>query len=190
MHPDTTLRALERAATLRHPFKIALPTYAYVLTFDASGKFKRLYSEGFPGAADAGETRIAAPDFTQLLSVLDAGHEIIWFRLPVASDRWTLSMDTIRFLERGILPIPSIGLTTRRDAAKLTLFATFHHQITLSDVRLPLDWTSPRGEFFPLNGTFFEPVPHGTLPTNITIRAAACGLPTPVAFAITDSNVR
>jgi len=188
MRPDTTRRALERAVALRHPFKVALPTYAYALTFDESGKFKRLYAEGFPGPTDGVKHRITAPDFIQLLPVLQAGHDIIWFRLPVPSDRWTLDMSTLRLLEHGELPVPSVEITTSREDSKLTIYATFHHQITLSDATIPLNWTNtpPRGEFFPLNGTIFKPVPHGTLPTNITVRAAACGRPTPVAFAILD----
>ncbi|MCL1856501.1 MAG: DUF3142 domain-containing protein [Kiritimatiellaeota bacterium] len=190
MRRDVALRAIERAKALGHPFKVALPTYAYVLTFDETGSFTRLYAEGFPGVAQGMEAQVAAPDFGLLSEVLATGAEAVWFRLPVAGDRWALDMETVHALENGDIPTADVEVTAERDGGTLTVYARFRHQIPLTGAIAELPWreTALRGEFFPLNGTRAD-APHGTLPRTVTVAPHACGQRFPIAFAITQNEL-
>ncbi len=191
MKRDVARRAVERAKNLGKPFAVALPTYAYVLTFDNAGKFRRLYAEGFPGAPKGMAAQVAAPDLTLLAEMLDMKMDVVWFRLPVAGDRWALDMETIRLLENGEIPTPCLELTSAREEGRLLIRARFRHQIPLECARVTLRWRDAalRGEFFSLNGTTFD-TPYGTLPESMEVSPHACGQWFPVAFAYTENELR
>ncbi|MCL1888113.1 MAG: DUF3142 domain-containing protein, partial [Kiritimatiellaeota bacterium] len=190
MKREVALRAVERARALGRPFKIALPTYAYVLVFDGAGNFSRLYAEGFPGVAKGMEARVAAPDFTLLAEMLQMGLDVIWFRLPVANDRWALDMEAVRSLENGTLPRPRVVLASAREEGRLVIQACFQNQVALEPAEVEVRWKDAalRGEFFPLNGTKVD-VPHGALPERITVQAQGCGQWFTVAFALTGNDL-
>ena len=134
---------------------------------------------------------LAAPDFGLLSEILKMGVEVVWFRLPVASDRWALDMETIRVLENREIPKAGVELKSERKDGKLIISARFRHQIALERATVNLRWRDEalRGEFFPLNGAE-STAPHGTLPQRMTIKANACGQWFPVAFAITENELQ
>lgn len=98
--PRKAKQWVEQAARFGVPFRVALPTYAYVLGFDASGKFIGAASEGgrrWPNgatlmrlSADADAMATLVRTWTDRRPALMTG--LIWYRLPIASDtlnwRW------------------------------------------------------------------------------------------------------
>src|SRR4029077_5145510 len=91
--PAAAKKAVEAAARFRRPFRVALPTYGYVVAFDRQGKGGGLSAEGpllsWPReamvrvarsdpAAMAGLVRTWTADRPAALS------GILWYRLPSA----------------------------------------------------------------------------------------------------------
>ena len=99
--PTAARRAVERAGRIGVPFRVALPTYGYLLAFAQSGQFLGLSAEGprpnWP--ADAQLREVGADPETLARLVQDwtkrrpaVMGNVIWYRLPVATDnlnwRW------------------------------------------------------------------------------------------------------
>ena len=110
------VRALEwarQAGAAGVPFRVALPTYGYVLAFDAAGKFLALAAEGprasWPKGTLIRVVRADAIAMARLAQTLGANPPpgctgVIWFRLPVASDRINWDAITLAVVLRGELP--------------------------------------------------------------------------------------
>jgi hypothetical protein len=99
--PAGARRAVERAAQLSIPFRVALPTYGYLIAFDTDGRLLGLSAEGpaktWPASARIREARANPIEIAQLVQGWTTNRPahlqgIIWYRLPVASDllnwRW------------------------------------------------------------------------------------------------------
>ena len=201
MKRRTVFRALRAARALDGRFKMALPSYAYVLTFNADGGFRRLYAEGLPDNFDLppGTVReIAVPDLDLLHEIFTSPLRlpVIWFRLPVrGADRWCLERETLSLLERGERPRATVEFTVRRGGREGTvdLIARYRHQIPLLGVTAAVDWGTcgMEGEFFPLNGCrVMGDAVHGQLPASVSIAPFACGEPFLVGKAITGADPR
>lgn len=201
MKRRTVFRALRAARAQDRRFKMALPSYAYVLTFNADGGFRRLYAEGLPDNFDlpSGTVReIAAPDLNLLHEIFTSSLRlpVIWFRLPVrGADRWCLERETLSLLERGERPRATVEFTVRRGGCEGTvdLIARYRHQIPLLGVTAAVDWGTcgMEGEFFPLNGCrVMGDAVHGRLPASVSIVPFACGEPFLVGKAITGADPR
>ena len=199
MKRDTVFRALRAARALDGRFKMALPSYAYVLTFNADGTFRRLHAEGLPDDFDLppGTIReIAAPDLDLLHEIFTSPLRLpaIWFRLPVRGiDRWCLERETLSFLERGERPEASVALMVRGGARRGTvdLVACYRHQIPLTGTTALIDWgpCGGTGEFFPLNGSRVgDGTVHGRLPNAVNLPPFACGEPFVFGKAITQAS--
>jgi len=115
---------------------------------------------------------------------------VVWFRLPVANDRWALDMETVRLLENGETPAPCMEVASSREEERLVIRARFKHQIALERAEVKLRWRDEnlRGEFFPLNETECVAT-HGALPEKIILMPNACGQWFPVAFAFTENEL-
>jgi len=201
MNRETAFRALRAARALDGRFRMALPTYAYVLTFGPAGDFRRLYAEGLPDDFDPvpGTIReIASPDLKLLCEILRSPLRlpVIWFRLPVhGGDRWCLERDTLALLERGECPRAALEFKVRGGGRPGTvdLFARYRHQIPLDGVVAAVDWgeNGAGGEFFPLNGCrIADETAHGRLPISVRIPPHACGESFVFGKAITQVDVR
>lgn len=188
--------AMKMAGKLDARFKMALPTYAYVLFFANDGSFRRLFAEGLgdddvPFGTDT-TREIAAPDLALLHELLTSSDSlpVIWFRLPVKGlDRWTLEKDTVLRLERGELPQPSLEIEMRaQSAAVIDVYATYRHQIPLNDTEVLLAWgEETKGEFFPMNATrIADGSVYGVLPEKISVAPHAAGQSFIVGKAIKD----
>jgi len=199
MNRETAFRALRTARALDGRFKMALPTYAYVLTFNPDGSFRRLYAEGLPDDFDlpSGTIReIAAPDLDLLCEIFKSPLRlpVIWFRLPVLGvDRWCLERETLSLLERGELPKTTVEFTVRGGGRPGTadLLVCYRHQIPLDAVTVAIDWGDGGrdGEFFPLNGCrIADGAAHGRLPSLVSIPPHACGEPFVVGKAIAQAD--
>ena len=94
-------------------FRVALPTYGYLLAFDAAGKFIAVAAEGpqrpWPNGTRLRVVRADAGAMAGLSRALEAEppphwRGVIWFRLPVASDRHNWDAITFAAVLRGEEP--------------------------------------------------------------------------------------
>lgn len=99
------------------PFRIALPTYGYVVAFDAAGKFLGVGAEGlrpnWPGDAQLRTVRADATAMARLAREIKEANLSqcrgeIWFRLPVPRDRMNWDAVTFATVLRGERPIASL----------------------------------------------------------------------------------
>lgn len=198
MKHKTVFRALKSARSLDGRFKMALPSYAYVLTFSEDGSFRRLYAEGLtddfnlpPGTT----CELAAPDLDLIHEIFKSPLKlpVIWFRLPVRGvDRWCLERETLSILERGEKPLPAVEFAVRDGGGKGTvdIVACYRNQIPLTGVTAEFDWgaVDMAGEFFPLNGCrIVGDAVYGRLPTSVYVAPFACGETFVIGKAITSA---
>jgi hypothetical protein len=96
------------------PFRLALPTYGYLVAFDAAGKFFALAAEGrapdWPATTQVRVVRADAPALAQLEQALAKAPPphctgVIWFRLPVAGDQLNWAWATLQVVLRGETPV-------------------------------------------------------------------------------------
>ena len=111
--PARALVWTKQADAFGVPFRVALPTYGYVLAFDAGGKFLGLAAEGprsaWPRDAQLRVVRADAGAMARLASDLRATpaknlRGVIWFRLPVPRDRMNWHATTFATVLRGEIP--------------------------------------------------------------------------------------
>jgi hypothetical protein len=111
--PVAARQAVARAAGFGVPFRVALPTYGYVVGFDREGRFLGLSAEGpgrnWPDGAQLREVRADAPAIAALVAGWTAAppaslRGIIWYRLPVAGDRLNWRWPTLAAVMAGKAP--------------------------------------------------------------------------------------
>lgn len=111
--PERALAWVRQAAEIGKPFRVALPTYGYLLGFDPAGKFIGLSAEGprrsWPPGTRLRAVRSDPLALTPLARALRAEPPpncagVIWFRLPVAGDRLNWDPATFAAVLHGELP--------------------------------------------------------------------------------------
>jgi hypothetical protein len=111
--PLAAHRAVERAGRIGVPFRVALPTYGYVMAFDVGGKFLGLHAEGprpdWPTNAVLREVRANREELSALLrewtfSRPPALRGVIWYRLPTTQDRFNWKWEELETLVRNPRP--------------------------------------------------------------------------------------
>lgn len=111
--PRAARRAVERAGKLGIPFRVALPTYGYEMAFDVKGDFISLAAEGprpnWPTNAiirnvdsNAGEIAGLIRDWTANRPAAMRG--VIWYRLPIATDKHNWDWRTLNAVMDGREP--------------------------------------------------------------------------------------
>ncbi|MBE0539987.1 MAG: DUF3142 domain-containing protein [Verrucomicrobia bacterium] len=126
--PRAASRAVERAGRIGVPFRVALPTYGYLLAFDVGGKFLGLAAEGprpnWPADAqlrevhsDPIELAELVRDWTQNRPAALRG--VIWYRLPVTTDKFNWRWPTLRAILESRLPREILRVESRRVEAGL-----------------------------------------------------------------------
>jgi hypothetical protein len=102
--PRAAQRAVERAGRIGVPFRVALPTYGYVLAFDRTGKFIGLSAEGprksWPAGTQLREMSANPIELSTLVRGWTASRPkamtgVIWYRLPVAVDNFNWRWPTL-----------------------------------------------------------------------------------------------
>lgn len=110
---EAALRWVNQAARHDVPFWVALPTYGYRVAFDSAGSFVGLAAEGpTPTWPEGTQVRELHADATELAALVAHFQEsrpqpmlgILWYRLPVATDRWNWSAQTLESVVRGEVP--------------------------------------------------------------------------------------
>jgi hypothetical protein len=116
------VQAVAQAARYGVPFRIALPTYGYVVAHDRAGKFIGLAAEGpardWPIDAVITEVRADAPALAALVQDWDAHRPancrgILWYRLPIASDKLNWRWSTLAAIVAGQIPQPALTAVFR-----------------------------------------------------------------------------
>jgi hypothetical protein len=121
--PGAARRAVERAAQFGRPFRVALPTYGYLVAFNSSGKFVGLSAEGpalsWPPGVQTREVRADAAALAELVRSWTARRPgclagLIWYRLPVAGDRLNWSWPTLAAVMEGRSPSSGLQAQARK----------------------------------------------------------------------------
>jgi len=109
---------IEQAETLGRPFRIALPTYAYLACYSASGAFLGVRAESAELPTGTARTQMLPADpseVARLLGKLEARrHALVqgvdWFRLPFPGDRqnWTMAGWTQVIARRELASVCSV----------------------------------------------------------------------------------
>jgi hypothetical protein len=121
--PIAAKRAVMRAGEIGVPFRVALPTYTYIVAFNSAGKFIGLSAEA-PRAnwPDGTQLREMAADPLAMSSLVQtwntnrppAMRGIIWYRLPVATDNLNWRWPTLAAIVAARVPPESFRATARR----------------------------------------------------------------------------
>jgi hypothetical protein len=121
--PAAARRAVERAAQIGLPFRVALPTYGYLTAFDAAGRFVGLSAEGpsktWPAGVRLREVRANPLELAQLVQLWAtnrpaAMRSIIWYRLPVSEDTLNWRWPTLAAIMASRFPRESFRVEPRR----------------------------------------------------------------------------
>ncbi len=114
-----TLRWVEQASRIGIPFRVALPTYGYLMAFNSEGSFIGLSAEG-PSKAWPGDTilrRIQSDPISMAKLVRNWQRDrsahmrgVIWYRLPVESDRLNWKWATLSAIMSGRVPHEALNV--------------------------------------------------------------------------------
>jgi len=122
-NPAAAREAIERAGRLGVPFRVALPTYGYLLAFDEQGAFAGASAEGpQPNWPKTHRLRELKTNPTAMAALVDgwtrnrpeALRGVIWYRLPVANDRMNWAWSTLAAVMSGSRPEPRLIAQARR----------------------------------------------------------------------------
>lgn len=120
--PTAARRAVDRAARLGKPFRVALPTYGYLAAFDAAGRFVGLSAEGravsWPPDGTVIEVRSDPDVMADLVQAWTSDRPmnlagIIWYRLPTDRDRLNWPWPTLTCVTAGRRPRANLRAEAR-----------------------------------------------------------------------------
>jgi hypothetical protein len=121
--PRSATRAVERAGRIGVPFRVALPTYGYLLAHGADGRFLGLAAEGpRPNWPTNAQLREVASNPMELVELLQgwthsrpaAMRGVIWYRLPVAVDNFNWRWPTLGAMLEARVPREALRVDPRR----------------------------------------------------------------------------
>jgi hypothetical protein len=122
-NPGAARAAVAKAATFGVPFRVALPTYGYLMAFAANGQFVGLSAEGpaknWPADARLREVRSDPIVMAELVQEWIAQHPaglrgFLWYRLPVAVDNLNWRWPTLSAIIAPRSPRESVRAESRR----------------------------------------------------------------------------
>lgn len=108
--PQAARWAVENAGRIGVPFRVALPTYGHLFAFDTNGKFLGLSAEGprpnWPTNAQIRKVESNSEELSVLVQVWTARRPaamrgVIWYRLPVATDKHNWTWPQLQRVMRG-----------------------------------------------------------------------------------------
>jgi len=126
----------EKASRFHHDFYVALPTYTYAAVFTPAGEFKALIAEtGSTDSIPKAQVRYLAANPAELAPLVGSWRRgaprnmrgIIWFRLPVETDRMCWSWPALQMVMNGVAPesriVPEMRVV-REDLRELWISST------------------------------------------------------------------
>lgn len=108
--PDAARRAVKRAGEIGVPFRVALPTYSYLVAFNAAGKFIGISAEQsraeWPDGTQIRELRADPLAMSSLVKFWNTNSPpalrgVIWYRLPVETDTLNWRWPTLAAIVSG-----------------------------------------------------------------------------------------
>ena len=116
---DCTAASLwvEQAGRINIPFRVALPTYGYIIAFDQKGSFIGLSAEGPSQVWVEGmQLRVASAEPIEIAKLVQSWQQdrpynmqgLIWYRLPVESDKLNWKWTTLSAILAGRIPEESL----------------------------------------------------------------------------------
>ena len=126
--PTAARRAVQKASAIGIHYRVALPTYGYIVAFSSEGKFLGLSAEGplqsWPATA---QLRHVSADESQLASLIRewSAHRpslmdgVIWYRLPIPGDRLNWTVSTLRSVMSGKIPASNVKVSVERSEPDL-----------------------------------------------------------------------
>jgi hypothetical protein len=121
-------QAVEQAGRLGVPFRVALPTYEYLVAFNDDGIFEGLSAEG-PGRewSPGTQVRTLSADPAAMADLVVGWIRnrpacmtgIIWYRLPAANDNLNWRWTTLKAVMAGRTPRPLLRVSLRKSAPGL-----------------------------------------------------------------------
>jgi hypothetical protein len=153
--PAQAKRAVERAGKWNVPFRVALPTYGYIIAFNRNGKFAGLSADGpgkdWPFHYKLREVRTDPVTMAQLVQVWaanrpDSMRGIIWYRLPVTDDNLNLRWPTLAAMMAGRVPREHVHAAARRVEPGLAEISLVNDgELDLSSrLAVAVTWTNAR----------------------------------------------
>jgi hypothetical protein len=121
--PAAARRAVSKAAEIGVRFRVALPTYGYVVAFDGKGRFFGLSAEGpaksWPADARLKEVRAEPVEIAQLIQGWSANPStalagVIWYRLPISGDTLNWRWPTLNAILQSRIPRKSVRVESHR----------------------------------------------------------------------------
>ncbi|MDG1892687.1 MAG: DUF3142 domain-containing protein [Verrucomicrobiota bacterium] len=115
--PVAARKAVERAGQYGIPFRVALPTYAYLIAFDSKRQFVGLSAETpphhWPTDGFIQEIRADPASMAWLVHQWTVSRPwcmqgLIWFRLPVRGDRMNWPWTTLAAVREGRTPLDDL----------------------------------------------------------------------------------
>lgn len=139
-NPDHAHKTALACAELGKPFLIALPTYRHSISYGSDGTVRSIASEGHYQHTSY---EVASADPFQLSLLIQRWQEqrpalmqgLIWYRLPVSTDRMNWTWNTLQKVRHGELP--------ERAELDLKMIATkdgLHHLRMTNNSKQRLDW--------------------------------------------------
>ncbi len=149
-------KAMERAAQIGLPFRLALPTYRCTVIMDARGKRGSAYSENSPPPLETGQHYISGTaeptELATFVSQLQARRPplltgLIWYRLPVSTDRMNWPWPTFQLVSQGIIPASrwEIRLDPRPEGFSTVIISNAGQRPELAPANIFATW--PGAEF-------------------------------------------
>jgi hypothetical protein len=121
--PRAASRAVERAGRIGVPFRVALPTYGYLLAFDPAGKFIGLSAEAArPNWPTIAQVREISSNPIELAGLVQswthsrpaAMRGVIWYRLPTIVDNFNWRWPTLSAMLEARVPREVLRVNSRR----------------------------------------------------------------------------
>ena len=142
---------VKAADAINHPFFISLPTYGYEILYSESGQFVGLHAEGpsyYPPYVSRRKIVTTKPDeILSFLNWLDGNKVanltgICWFRLPVDSDEFNWSVDSLKAVIQRRKPALSFSVRHEyRDKNLVEVYLTNNgEQNTEKSVYFSIAW--------------------------------------------------
>jgi Protein of unknown function (DUF3142) len=126
--PQVAVAAAVKASSFEVPFRVALPTYGYLIAFATNGQFVGLSAEGpaksWPASAKLREVRTDPMVMAMLVQKLEAKpfpnlRGILWYRLPTIVDNLNWRWPTLGAIVNAQWPRESVRTQLRRVEAGL-----------------------------------------------------------------------
>jgi hypothetical protein len=153
--PAEARRAVDHAGQWNVPFRVALPTYGYIIAFNRNGKFVGLSADGprkdWPPDYQLREVRTDPVAMAQLVGFWATNRPasmrgVIWYRLPVADDILNLRWPTLGAMMAGRVPRENVRAAARRvEPGLMEISLVNDGEIDLSSrLAVEVTWTNAR----------------------------------------------